>query len=484
MADNIEVNKGQVKGLTFSRGRTPVDPGPYIGYIKDSTDVTLSGRLRVYIPEMPGSVENDSATWHTVSYMSPFYGVTAGNPNANSGPGEFINGRQSYGFWATPPDVGSRVMVIFVYGDPNQGYYIGCLPEPSLTHMIPAIGAAADPEQPNDTNDDLYAVEGTPDGFVGKPLLPTIEINNYDQETEQDPKYYTQQKAVHVYQAAQMLWQGIIDDPERGPITTNSQRESPSRVFGISTPGQPVYQAKFSNDEIESDIDSGDVAPADLKVIARTGGHTLAMDDGDISGKNKLFRLRSSQGHQILMNDSDSFLHIISKLGDVWIELNREGALDIYAENSINLRTAGTLNLHADKDININAEGQIRMRSKGSMNLETQDVFNLRADKNINAYTQATFEAKADGTLLLQAGGKGSWKCGGELRMDASLIALNSGGSDTVPVVQELVKNSLPDTEFDGNDWIIQKDAIQTVATRAPTHEPYPMHNYGVDNGE
>ena len=482
MADNIEINRGQSKDLTFGRGRTPVDPGPYIGIVKDSTDVTLSGRLRVYIPEMPGSSANDSSTWHTVSYMSPFYGVTP-NTGASSGAGDFIGGRQSYGFWATPPDVGTRVMVIFVYGDPNQGFYIGCVPEPALTHMIPAIGAAADPNEPGDSND-YYAVEGTPDGFAGKPLLPTIEINTKDPTILSDPKYYTKPKAVHVYQAAQMLQQGIIDDPQRGPITTNSQRESPSRVFGISTPGQPVYKGKFANDEIQSDIDSGDVAPSELEVIARTGGHTLAMDDGDLSGNNKLFRLRSCQGHQILMNDSDSFLHIISKRGDVWIELTREGALDIYAENRINLRTAGTLNLHADKDININAEGQIRMRSKGAMNLETQDVFNLRADKNINVYTQATFEVKADGTLVLEAGGKGSWKCGAELRMDASLIGLNSGGSETVPVVPELVKNSLPDTEFEGSNWIIQKDVIQTVATRAPTHEPYPMHNYGVDTSE
>jgi len=483
MADNTEINRGQSKDLTFSRGRTAVDPGPYIGIVKDSTDVTLSGRLRVYIPEMASSIENDSSTWTTVSYLSPFYGITP-NTGTDSGPGTYLGSRQSYGFWATPPDVGTRVMVIFVYGDPNQAFYIGCIPEPAYTHMIPAIGSAADPNlRESGDVDDFYSNNGTPAVLQGKPLLPTTEINDKDESITNDPKYYTREKAVHVYQAVQMLQQGIIDDPERGPITTNSQRESPSRVFGISTPGQPLYKG-INNDDVAAEVDSGTVTDSQLVVQGRVGGHTLAMDDGDINGKNKLFRLRSSQGHQLLMNDSDSFLHIISKRGDVWIEFNREGALDIYAENSINLRTAGTLNLHADQDININAEGQIRMRSKGAMNLETQDVFNLRADKNINVYTQATFEVKADGTLLLEAGGKGSWKCGGELRMDASLIALNSGGSETVPVVPELVKNSLPDTEFDGSNWIIQKDVIQTVATRAPTHEPYPMHNYGVDNSE
>jgi hypothetical protein len=483
MADNTEINRGQSKDLSFGRGRTLVDPGPYIGIVKDSTDVTLSGRLRVYIPEMASANEEDSSTWQTVSYLSPFYGITP-NTGPDTGPGTFQGSRQSYGFWATPPDVGTRVMVIFVYGDPNQAFYIGCIPEPAFTHMIPAIGSASDPNtrEAGDV-DDFYSNNSLPSVLQGKPLLPTTELNDKDEAIVNDPKYYTKEKAVHIYQAVQMLQQGIIDDPERGPITTNSQRESPSRVFGISTPGQPMYDG-INNDDLAADVDSGTVTPAQLVVKGRVGGHTLAMDDGDINGKNKLFRLRSSQGHQLLMNDSDSFLHIISKRGDVWIEFNREGALDIYAENSINLRTAGTLNLHADQDININAEGQIRMRSKGAMNLETQDVFNLRADKNINVYTQATFEVKADGTLLLEAGGKGSWKCGAELRMDASLIALNSGGSDTVPVVPELVKNSLPDTEFDGSNWIIQKDVIQTVATRAPTHEPYPMHNYGVDTSE
>ena len=482
MADNYQVNKGQVKDLSFGRGRTPVNPGPYIGIVKDSTDSTLSGRLRVYIPEMAGDVDNDPSTWHTVSYMSPFYGVTPNHTDLE-GPGTFMGGRQSYGFWATPPDEGSRVMVIFVYGDPNQGYYIGCIPEPGLTHMLPAIGAASNPDQAGDSND-YYALEKTPSNLSNKPLLPTVEINDNYSAIEQDPKYYTKPKAVHLVQAAQMLQQGIIDDPARGPITTNSQRESPSRVFGISTPGQPIYKG-INNDNVSGDVDSGTVTPDKLEVQGRIGGHTLAMDDGDINGDNKLFRLRSSQGHQILMNDSDSFLHIISKRGDVWIELNREGALDIYAENSINLRTSGTLNFHADQDINFNAGGKIRMRSFGSMNLETQDVLNIRANKNINVYTQATFEVKADGTLLLDAGGKGSWKCGGELRMDASLIAFNSGGSETVPVVPELIKNSLPNTEFDGSDWIIQKDALQTVVTRAPTHEPYALHDYGVPvNGQ
>ena len=174
MANNSEINRGQAKDLSFDRGKTVVNPGPYIGIIKDSTDVTLSGRLRVYIPEMASHLENDPSTWNTISYCSPFYGITPNN-GGKSGAGTFDGGRQSYGFWATPPDVGTRVMVIFVYGDPNQGFYFGCIPEPAYTHMIPAIGASSDPNSRESGDfDDFYSNNQLPSILQGKPLLPTI----------------------------------------------------------------------------------------------------------------------------------------------------------------------------------------------------------------------------------------------------------------------------------------------------------------------
>ena len=48
MANNSEINRGQAKDLSFDRGKTVVNPGPYIGIIKDSTDATLSGTACVH----------------------------------------------------------------------------------------------------------------------------------------------------------------------------------------------------------------------------------------------------------------------------------------------------------------------------------------------------------------------------------------------------------------------------------------------------
>jgi hypothetical protein len=33
-----------------------------------------------------------------------------------------------------------------------------------------------------------------------------------------------------------------------------------------------------------------------------------------------------------------------------------------------------------------------------------------------------------------------------------------------------------------GQGWIVQPGAVETIVTRAPTHEPYPYHNTGVNN--
>jgi hypothetical protein len=45
-----------------------------------------------------------------------------------------------------------------------------------------------------------------------------------------------------------------------------------------------------------------------------------------------------------------------------------------------------------------------------------------------------------------------------------------------------LQDNKLPDTKFVANQgWEVEEEKIETVVTRAPTHEPYPYHNRGVD---
>ena len=143
MAENVQRNTGRPAGYKFDRGGMPTDFGPFTGRVMNNIDPTRQGRLQVYIEQFAGNDMNDKSLWRTVSYCTPFYGATP-KTGTSSGPGTYAPGnQQSYGMWFTPPDLGVNVLCFFVAGDPSQGYYIGCIPEQSINHMIPAIGAVS-----------------------------------------------------------------------------------------------------------------------------------------------------------------------------------------------------------------------------------------------------------------------------------------------------------------------------------------------------
>jgi hypothetical protein len=75
------------------------NPGPYVGYVKNPTDVNRMGRLFVHIPDLHGKYDDKNASATTVpcSYCSPFAGQTPLR-DTSSGDREFANTQKSYGF--------------------------------------------------------------------------------------------------------------------------------------------------------------------------------------------------------------------------------------------------------------------------------------------------------------------------------------------------------------------------------------------------
>ena len=128
--------------------RIKTHPGPYIGYVKSATDVNRMGRLAVHIPQLQGEYDEVTKSLSqatiTVSYCSPFAGQTPLS-ETTSGIREYANTQKSYGFWMVPPDIDTKVLVMFANGDINSGYWIGCVFEEYMNHMTPGIADS----QPN-----------------------------------------------------------------------------------------------------------------------------------------------------------------------------------------------------------------------------------------------------------------------------------------------------------------------------------------------
>jgi len=477
MAEIVQRSKGRASNYKLDRGGVPAEFGPFTGIVMSTVDPARSGRLRVYIEAFSDGGtknENDDSNWTTVGYMPPFYGSTPANPSG-AGIGTWTDGNSNaYGMWFTPPDVGVTVMCIFVNGDRSQGYYIGVIPDQGLGSMVPAIASVPTYQAEfQNQNQETY--------FAGAERLPVAEINTNNLEIINDPRFFDQTKPVHGYLAQALFQQGVINDLERGTIQSSSQRESPSAVFGISTPGMPIYQGGMKPNDIRAKLNAGEINPGQARVIGRVGGHSLVMDDGDLEGQNALLRLRTSLGHQITMSDSGNFFYIIHANGQTWLEFGVEGTVDVYATNSINLRTKGDINFHADRDINMFAGRYMKMKSKEDMQLETDTFLSVQAQEDITLYSKNTIGVRSDGTLTLNSS-SGSWGAGSALVLEAGGIDLNGPAADVVDKPQPLTTTLLDDTEFDtSTGWVTTPEGLESIVSRAPTHEPYPYHNQGVD---
>jgi hypothetical protein len=340
--------------------------------------------------------------------------------------------------------------------------------------MVPAIGSV--PKSQAITQNETQASY-----FAGSQRLPVTEINVSDTKISQNPKYFDQPKPVHSYVAGILFQQGLINDEVRGSIGSSSQRESPSACYGISTPGRAIYAGGIGAGG-EANITAEDLKarqPSAAKVIARRGGHSLVMDDGDLKGKDNLVRIRTSKGHQITMSDDGNCLYICHANGQAWIELGQEGTMDVYTTNSVNLRTQGTINLHADDDINMFAGGRINMKSNKGTTMQSDADMGISNKGQLTLFSQAGIGLKTSGTLAMMSR-LGSWAASSTLSFNGNKLNLNGGPRVEVATPAGLTKYLLPKVEFNASlGWVAQPTGLDSIVTRAPTHEPYPYHNQG-----
>jgi hypothetical protein len=471
MAHNVFKPRGATSASKPDAGGAVLRSVPVFGVVKDNIDPIRSGRLRVYIAEMGGQDPNDADSWITVNYMTPFYGLTQGDA-PKEGFGTYLQNSSAYGMWFAQPDINTTVICLFINGDPEYGYWIGCVPEPEALYTVPAMGSAETVV--------VNANEGN--SYGGATKLPVANINKNNEKINESPTFFNQPKPVHSYLAGVLNQQGLIRDTIRGTIGTSAQRETPSRVgWGVSSPGRPIYEGGFTDETIADAADNGSQQTG-LKVVARRAGHSIVMDDGDLIGRDQLIRLRTSLGHQILMSDDGQCLHIIHANGQSWVELGKEGTIDLYATNSVNIRTQGDLNLHADNNIN--------MHAKKDLNIYAENI-TTNSDKKTNFKIGTDYITSVNGKTTLKSTGAMSYKSSGEASFASSnntfingkKINLNTGEASTTPEeVKPLPTNAHTDTLYDSQKgWAAAPGALLSITSRAPAHAPWSAANQGVD---
>ena len=455
-----------------SKSDFPLNFSIYKGNIRKIDTSTRSGRVWVYIDAFGGDDSDTEPNWTLVSYASPFGGVTRGPLNSQGN--DFFNTQQTYGFYMTPPDIGSIVLCCFPNGSRAEGYWFACI-NPNLSrYMVPAIGSVS--------------VDQIDRNSVPADLLPYLKDGNRYPvgEWNQDPgngqylavdaSWINIPKPLHIPQTIRLISQGLDSDVLRGAITSSAQRDPVSAVFGFSTPGRPYGSQDAKNSYTREEIISGNFDPEKLKVTTRVGGHSLTMDDGDLFGDSNLVRLKTAAGHQILMHDTAGFMYISNSEGTAWVELTKSGDILIYGQRDMSIRTQGNLMMHSDKNISFNAGGSFRVHAVNGINMQASTV-TASASNFLNMYGKQA-QLKSGSTLSIGAGSGMSIRAGGSIGINGALIALNGGGGGaTSAPPNPLPEFSHPDSIFTSTGWTVETNILRSINNKVPTHEPYIRGN-------
>lgn len=470
MPNEIVKTKGPLKSNNPGVGGGVTNSLPVFGIVKDNIDPTRSGRIKVLIGDKSPQDSDSSDSWLTVSYMSNFFGQIAG-AGGKDGLGTYKSNPTSYGQWNAPPDIGTKVICIFINGDPNYGFYIGCVPEAESLQMVPAIGSS----------DNVVPNEGEAKSYGGATRLPVTNFNSNNSGLADGGDFNDSPRPIHSYTASIMNQQGILRDPIRGPISSSASREAASRVgWGVSTPGRPIYDGGYDDQTVVKNLDSSKAQQ--LKVVARRGGHSLVMDDGDVIGRDQLIRIRTALGHQILMSDDGQTLMILHSNGQSYIELGKEGTVDIFSTNSFNVRTQGDINFHADRNINLHANENLNIQAK-NIQTNSEEKTKMRSGSDINMAASGKLTGLAGGAIAWGAGGDASLVGGGQAFVNGSKVNLNSGAPGTSPeAVSPIPLVAQTDTLYDQEKgFMAAPGKLLTIASRAPAHAPWANAGQGVD---
>jgi len=421
-------------------------PGPFLAKVVSNFDPTYMGILEVEILKPVGGSPSEGQL-HQVKYMSPFYGVT--NVAYNGQNNDYNDTQKSYGMWMVPPDLGVTVVVIFIDGDPRRGYWIGCVPDDNMNFMMPGIAA---------TQSLVNAVEKDASSNAGR--APAAEYNKAISANNNPKDPEALQKPTHpLYDVLKS--QGLILDDIRGITSSSARRESPSNVFGFSTPGPldkrtDAKKFKIGKDEWLADtfvsrlggssfvMDDGDAnwlrksSPGNIDNGSTVGGppEYASIDAGDTDGDvtrpaNELIRLRTRTGHQILLHNTEDLIYISNSRGTAWIELTSDGKMDVFAQDSISMHTRNDFNFYADRDINMECGRNFSLKVGGRHYTEIGQNKILLVGENNKVKIKGKQDKTIDGATKITIKDKLSINVTGDTLLTTSAkFQLNSGADN------------------------------------------------------
>lgn len=437
-----------------------------VAQVRSHLDSTFMGSLQVQLVDnsSAGNIFDNPDQLFVAHYLAPFYGVTPLSGVQDNSGDQYT--QKSYGMWFVPPDIGSLVLVIFA--ESGDAYWIGCIPEKDTNFMTPAGDAAT--------------TYNTQSNSEKKPVAEINKIRRLDAAQGNATKI---PKPIHANIDQILSIKGLAADETRGITTSSARREVPSAVFGVSTPGpydrrQGAPRVKYGNAQVFHN---------------RLGGSSIVMDDGDASllrkspastgpseyadikkdetggdvtiPHNEMLRLKTRTGHQILMHNSEDLIYIGNAKGNTWIELTANGKIDIYAEDSISIHTENDLNFRAERDINLEAGRDVNFKAKNNAAVESENNFQLIVGNNNKITTKGVLDISTQGNNNLTSEANTEIKTKGDhIESTGGKIKMNGPEATEAEKAIALTTWDMPAGD----------STVNSIMRRIPQHEPWLQH--------
>ena len=150
--------------------------------------------------------------------------------------------------WAVPPDIDTEVLVDIRQGetDCQPAFWIGCVQKPLVNQQVPGYGSSATQSTIFTNRERREARNAGAKGtnYVWNRFLPSGEKNQRicDRRSVSNAR---QMEISHKRHTSRSVTEaGIGAGHCEGNNIKSARRESPSKVFGISTPGRYVADSE------------------------------------------------------------------------------------------------------------------------------------------------------------------------------------------------------------------------------------------------
>jgi hypothetical protein len=433
-----------------------------LGTVVDTNDPLEDGRIKVICPNWGETINTpiDDLPW--AKRVALFGGQSF---VGTRGPGiQTTKGGVAYGLWAVPK-VGATAVVACLDNDPHSRVYLGTVDDIGSTHTMPHGRWIYDSHPITDSISQAKPVGplSSSEQLI-QPLADNLKRafnftgqSNYEWRTRAADYSVT---AVDVSMLS-YTFSNVADDKN---VTvdgwTSKQGYQQSRI-------DPTAQTTLTDKNYDSMV----------VALTSAGFHAISLDDRQ---ENCRIRLRTTAGHQIILDDTNERIYIATAQGNNWIELDQAGNIDLYASGNYSVHAAGDINMTSDQTIRMSGAQGVHIDSGADIRAQAIGDINVKTTANIRAHAAQSVFARADIDVNIAAGQNGYLTTGSTVNLSAgsnanitSSAELNLLASGSIIATGAEIDLNGPSTAAAAGQAAAPNEQPAFVPSRAPQHEPW-----------